>query len=95
MVSGTTKYETIKAVKQTQEQKRNDPPIPNICNIEGNNLMERKRDTARKTAVSDEAGPRMEAGNSSEKRIHGTGPKPEAYPKQMRMQEKTGTKLMR
>ena len=57
---------------------RKEPPISKMLSMAGNILMERKRVTARMTAVTEEAGPLTGRGNSSAKRIQGTGPRPAA-----------------
>ena len=78
------------AKEQMTPPMRKEPPISNVLSMAGNILMERKRVTALRTAVTEEAGPLTGRGNSSAKRIQGTGPRPAAYPKQMRTQARTG-----
>ena len=49
-----------------------------MLSIAGNILIERKSVIARRTAVTEEAGPLTGRGKSSAKRIQGTGPRPAA-----------------
>ena len=78
MVSGTLKYEMMMERKQTVAENKNDPPIPSNSSITGNSLMERKSVMDLMTDVMEDAAPRTDTGNSSENRIHVTGPRPRA-----------------
>lgn len=57
--------------------------------------MERKTVILLRKAVTEVAAPRTLLGNSSPNRMKGTGPRPQAYPKVIRMHEITGTRLGR
>ena len=64
------------AMKQTVAEKRKAPLMLRTSNMKGNSLMERNKVMDLRTEVMEEAGPRTEAGYSSENRIQVTGPMP-------------------